>query len=286
VTLPGKITTYAYVTTVPKTIGLGESIYIDGWISPPTELNGLINANYTFTITKPNGATDTVVKDSDSPGTASFGYLCDQAGTWSVKLSWAGDPTHLGSESTPATWSVQEGYVTPPYPSMPLPTGPWKFPISDEYRDWYQISGSWPMTWYDASGANFNPYTKGPVTSHILWEIPFDAGGIVGETGYIGLSGNQYSGLSIYTGYGEVAAEGRIYYTKTTGYGSQQQPDIVCLDQYTGKVLWEKLLHCAPGYPASGGTLAIEITTRGKIDPKTGETGTGAFSLWVMGDGI
>jgi len=107
-----------------------------------------------------------------------------------------------------------------------------------------------------------------------------------GETGFIGLSGTQYSGLPIYTGNGEVAADGRIYYTRTQGYGAQQQPDIVCLNQYTGEKIWEQLLYCATGYPGSGSSLAIEIMTRGKIDPKTGDSGTGAFSLWVMGGGI
>jgi outer membrane protein assembly factor BamB len=276
VTIPGKIATYAYVTTTPTIIGLGQAVYIVGWTTPPAELFGAIRANYTFIITKPDGTTDALVYDSLSESTRSFGYVCNQEGTWSVKLSWAGDINYEGSVSTPATWTVLKDYVEPTIPSVPIPTGPWTYPISGEDYEWYQISGAWPQSSYNMSQSNFNPYSQGPNSPHVLWRLQESVSGLIGGEG--GSSYYEFSPLTL------VAAQGRLYYTRAESNSSSAvtHPVLYCLDQYTGKVIYRVDL---PG-TGSGGTPSIEISAKVKADVRTGVLIPQAFSLWLTSGGI
>ena len=272
-----KVKLYAYVDTMPKTVGDGESIYIVGWLTPPRELSRATYQNLTFKITKPDGTTDTVVHGSDSPATYSFNYICDQAGTWSVTLSYAGDRFHESCVSDPATWTVQEGYVKPTYPSEPLPTGPWQYPISAQYYEWYQISGEWGGSKYDASFGGWNPYSRGPNTAHILWDLPSMGGMIGGKQGWLSVDPSSPSPF---------AWQGRLYYTTTvgytttvSGYTTQTHSQLVCLDQYTGKQIYAVDL---PG-AATASLLGIELTGRIKVDRSVNPEGAPptAFLLWL-----
>ena len=111
-------------------------------------------------------------------------------------MKFPGDYLHEASESPAWTWTVEDGYVVPTYPSEPLPTGPWKFPISLEYRDWFQISGPWPESSFNASICNFNPYSTAPNTPHVLWRMQGERAGITGGApgegggGFVGYSGS------------------------------------------------------------------------------------------------
>jgi outer membrane protein assembly factor BamB len=282
----GKIATYAGVATVPKTIGQGQYIYIVGFITPPRELSGAVYPNLTFTITDPDGATDTRVHYSNSEATYSFGYVCDQTGTWSVTLSYPGHVFQQGATSEPATWTVQTE-PEPTYPSEPLPTGYWEYPISGENYEWYQIAGPWPTSNYDKSrsGSNWNPYTKAPNTPHVLWKLETWSGGIIGgETGY----------LSTYCpperrGSFSAAAQGRFYYTTSEPYTTSEglgatHPVLWCFDQYSGELIYRRDI---PG-TGSGGAPILEMIGFLKVDPKVAveESPRGVFSIWLTSGSI
>ena len=272
-----KIQTYAYASTSPKdTIGQGQSIYIVGWVTPPPCQSGPIYYDYSFTITKPNGTTDTIVKDSNSEASTSFGYLCDQVGTWSVTLSYPGDQIHTGAVSEPWTWTVQEEPV-PIDPTQPIPDYQWEYPVSAEYYEWYQITGAWPGNEYNEARENFNPYTKGPNTPHIIWKKDNAGAGMVGQLGYSARTTGGSVPISVY---------GKLYTRDTIGSGDTRYPVLIATDIFTGEELWRSPLPTDPENPgASGGTLYVEFQARVKVDPKLGPRPGGVVSIWCIGGG-
>jgi outer membrane protein assembly factor BamB len=285
---PTTVQPYAFVGTVPgDKIGLGEYIYIVGWVSPPRELQGgIYHDNPSFVITKPDGTKDTISKKLDSPATASIAYLCDQEGTYSVVLDFPeqdwGAPflTQLPAVSPPATWECEEGYVAPTYPDYPLPTGKWSWPISGEYREWYQISGAWLNDKYDASQSYFNPYTKGPNTPHVLWTMQVDLGGIMG-----GEMGNKFFEPDWEDC---VMLAGRLYYmteeraVTTEENRGTRQGIMHCLDIFTGEELWAKPL---PG-PGGAGNMWVELQHEPKIDPRQAVEPDQIVAIWIDGSGL
>jgi len=104
-----KITPLVSVCTVPKGVeGLGQTIFLAGWINPPREVNGAVYWDLKFTVTKPNGNTQTIpIKNTDSPATCNARVVVDQLGQWTFKLSFAGDALHNAAESPPWTLTVK-----------------------------------------------------------------------------------------------------------------------------------------------------------------------------------
>ena len=287
VTIPAaKLPSFSFVNTVPYSkAGTGDTIYIVGWVSPPREYISAIFSEFDFVITTPDGTKDTSIQQPESPATSSFSYVCSQAGTYSVVLKFPGSDVYLPSESPAWTWTVEDGYVVPTYPSEPLPTGPWKYPIPNSYQQWFQIAGPWPESQFNASYNNFNPWSTAPNTPHVLWRMVGGSAGITGGSEGMGGGGIVGAGGSAPT---VVAAQGRLYYTTSENYVSssttlQSHPVLWCVDQFTGEVIFKKDI---PG-TGSGGTPIIEIQPRVKIDPEAIEYVTGgAFSLWLTGGGL
>jgi outer membrane protein assembly factor BamB len=286
--IPPPILSWSYCDAIPDTIGLGQWIYIVGWVNPPPPHFFEIYYNYTFTVTDPDGVTYTHKTDSDSPGTASFGHQCNKLGEWSATLYWPGDSYkenvtrgHNECQSDPAYWTVQQDPVEPyGYEDVPLPTGPWDYPISSEAYEWYQISGAWMFTGsrmgYNGTGGNFNPYTWAPKAPHILWKKQTGTGGLIGgDEGYLGNQrGSEISA---------VAWQGRLYYATRTDVEGESRAAIVCLDQFTGEEIFTRVL-TAPGVGVSN--LALELSGTIKGDPGRGEGETGVTSLWAIGDAL
>ena len=58
-------------------------------------------------------------------------------------------------------------------------SGPVQWPVPS----WKSAPGAWltqnPLSSYNMSGGNYNPYSTAPNTSHILWRVPFDIGGAI-----------------------------------------------------------------------------------------------------------
>ncbi|MFB3888027.1 MAG: PQQ-binding-like beta-propeller repeat protein [Candidatus Bathyarchaeia archaeon] len=295
-----KVRTTAFAFANPQLVGKGQTVWLVGWISPPTGVGNQKYANLTMTVTKPDGTTKTVFFDLTDVGAAvNTNFVCDQAGTYSVKLTWAGDARHLGSESPPYSWTVQQDPIDFSLPKVPLPTGYWRFPISAQYYEWYQISGPWAQNRYDATQAQFNPYSKGPNTPHILWRKQVVPGGLAGGgEGWNSIQGSFAPNTEVNIGLANyVAAQGRLYYTTRDFANNYTQTRILlhCVDMYTGQDVYNVDLDwpiAAPStnpnaFPPGRPNLFLEVVgqSKGGTDVRTA-TVTGAYSLWVSGNGL
>jgi outer membrane protein assembly factor BamB len=227
-----KIKTYAYASVIPATQQIGNSILINAWITPPPPIAAdqapVVYHNLVFTITKPDSTTETqTVTNSEGPGTVWWTYTPNKVGTYTIKLSWAGDDTHEAVESPTSTFTVQEQPI-PTYPENPLPTGYWTRPISAENRAWYQISGDWLFgagqgLEHDGTGNSFNANSKAPNSAHILWTKTAGIGGLIGGSEY----GSMFSNVNPVS----IIMLGRVYFV-ASGY-------LTCVDLRTGQELWK-----------------------------------------------
>jgi outer membrane protein assembly factor BamB len=286
------IATTAFMSLRHNPTGINQEVLVNSWttpnaprwadlnMTPPTDpanplmipaqsnTSGIPRLGYTYTITKPDGTVNTVVRTSDGPSTDWFIFRPDQLGTWTVEFSWAGVEfkdssgnviaSFLGCTTGKQQLIVQQEQI--PYaPAAPLPTDKWNYPIISENREWYAISGPYlePTTGtargYDGTGSRFNPYSRGPNTAHIAWMDP-------PASGMAGLVGGQYGQIPQYgatAGTINVVMAGRAYYTANNL--------IYCLDIRTGQRLWT-----APGTYTFG-------TIEGSAPPATG-SGTGLYN--------
>jgi len=283
---PTEIEMRGFVGTVPlNKVGLGDYIYIVGWVSPPRELQGgIYHSDLEFVITRPDNTKESVFIALDSPATGSFAYQCTQEGTYSVVVkfpdhTWAAPYlTQLATVSPAHAWEVEEGFVAETYPDDPLPTGAWTYPISGELREWFQISGPWYNQRYDASQSYFNPYTKGPNSAHVLWTLQIDIGG------QLGVDHRGYYPSFPYP----VTLQGKMYITgneRAPSTGSSlpsTQPVLFCYDQFTGELLWKKTL---PG-TGSGGSIWLELRADIKSDPRQTYSPGELVNMWITGNGL
>jgi outer membrane protein assembly factor BamB len=251
-----KMATVAKISVTPGTVGLGQYVLVTGWVTPQPQVTGSIYHDFVITITKPDGTTYTKMMDSDTPGTFWFTYTPEQIGTYSAKLTWAGDADMQGSESVSYPFSVNQTQV-PLFPDTPLPSGYWQRPITDVNRDWYVLGGAWMETGRnerDVMGSCFNPYSTAPSSSHILWVL---------NTGMGGLSGGEYGATNIATAPAKVIMLGRAYY---------MSGGIHCVDLSTGQELWN------PPIAASGSIFALP---GGSAPSNTGSAATATPSIWI-----
>ncbi len=295
-----KTPTKAYSFATPQLLGKGQTVWVVGWISPPTGVSNQKYANLTLVLTKPDG---TIVNKffelSDVGAAVNTQYVCNNVGTWSVYLSWPGDATHEACESPAYSWIVQEEKVELNPPIVPLPTGYWQFPISAEFYDWYKISGPWTQARFDATQTQFNAYSKGPDTPHILWRSQVVPGGLAGgEQGWYSIQGTFAPNTEGNVGLANyVAANGRLYYTTRHFTNNYTQTRILlhCVNQYTGEEVYAVDLDwpiAAPStnpnaFPPGRPNLFLEVVgqEKGGTDVRQA-TVTGAYSLWVSGNGL
>ena len=206
VALPSGVTpdvnaeTIAHLSFRPRTVGLGQPILINMWIQSET-----LAANYQFfqaykvTITKPDGTTDTIVKDSYVADTTAWSeYIPETVGTYTLKLDFLGQyfpngtwyngvnydntaaipnyaPSGFGaannlrstyfqpSSDGPYVLTVQDQPVLS-WPASPLPTDYWTRPATTMNREWWPILGNYPGTGVVGGGptwpADTNPYAQ------------------------------------------------------------------------------------------------------------------------------
>jgi len=174
--------TIAHISFRPRTVGLGQTVLVNTWIqSVVLVANYKHFSSYQVTLTKPDGSTDVVTKDSYvADATSWFEFNPDQVGTWSIKFDYLGQyfpagyyfegvvypsiaaigPYSSGQFGAPAfanstyyqpssdgpyTLVVQSDFVQS-WPSEALPTEYWTRPVSPWHRDWWPILGNFPMT--------------------------------------------------------------------------------------------------------------------------------------------
>jgi hypothetical protein len=235
-----KRTVWAMLSIKPyPTVGLGQDILINAWLTPPPLTNRQIFSGYVFTFTAPSGNSFTVgPMDSEAPATVWFNLPLTELGNWSIKFEFPGDYASLPASITRYI-NVVNDWI-PSYPDTPMPYDfAWSRPINIQNREWRNIAGMWSQASYNASEGSYNPYTEAPRTAHILWDIPAYAniGGIMGaprgiETG----SGQEEYGAgqaglfsaSVYDC--DTILAGRAY--------SSAGGNITCVDLRTGEILW------------------------------------------------
>ena len=176
-----QIPTYAYITGIPSTIGVGQTITVYMWLDPVYGAAGGTSAviltngytastaltannyrfdNYKLTITAPNGAvsTQTWAVCSDPTSSVFTSFTPTQVGTYNLTFNYPGqvygangngysgsplvNDTYLASSAS-TTLTVQSTPIAAPVTSEPLPTNYWARPIYGENTNWYTISSNW-----------------------------------------------------------------------------------------------------------------------------------------------
>ncbi len=233
-----KIPVKAYVSAQPSTIGLGQIVVLNGWTVPPPPPDlGTLGSHgattgsrrpYYVNITRPDGTIDSS-GPHDSFGEGSFWttYTPNAIGTYSVVLIFKGDANYSATVSPPFTFTVQSEPKYSYLPDTQLPDYYWQRPINGENRLWYAISGDWRQTTNQINGQNYQPYSVGPKSPHILWTIAdMVQGGLIGGVG----QGQAYECASEITQLSTMVMAGKIYINH---YGTYY-----CFDADTGTKLW------------------------------------------------
>jgi hypothetical protein len=271
------IPTYAYCSVSPNPIGIGQSVYINFWITqPPPTASGQYGdrwGNMTVKIVQPDGTTETLGPfTSDATGGTSTRYTPAQVGNYTFQMFFGGQilagnnlapgfetNSFLGdyfkpSQSNVFSLTVQQESI-PSAPVASLPSEYWTRPIYGENNAWYTISGNWlglggsdfaNTGMYNQNG-NYNPYTTAPKTAHILWTKPEAFGGIIGGEYGGSETGNYYSTSQYEPKFAPIILNGILYYTVYPG-ASSNPAGWAAVDLHTGETLWTKntteLLRC------------------------------------------
>ena len=174
------IPTYAYISVVPNTIGVGQTIGVYAWLdavfgaaggrsaivgtsgytcSAALTSNNYRFHNYKVVITAPDGTTETKTWDvvTDPTSCVEFRFTPSHVGTYTFNFTFSGqayaqyehyagsslvNDTYLPSTAS-TTLTVQQEPIPAAAGSAPLPTAYWTRPIYGEGTDWYTISSDW-----------------------------------------------------------------------------------------------------------------------------------------------
>ena len=270
-TPPWTIVSYAYIVVAPNPIGVGQSTAINLWVDTPmlgaTITNNIRRTDYTLTITKPDGQTETKHWDviQDTTSVQYLQYTPDQVGNYTLKFDYGGQKYIWNTANTPGLSSANAAYendtilgasktttfeaLAEPIPaaigSYPLPAEYWTRPIEGQNTYWYSISSNWLGAPYNI-GANAGNHGPGghqddgvaPNSAHIMWSKPIQYGGLVGGNGTAVPGEMYYSGLS-YNGRfaNPLVLHGILYYQEPWG-NSASGGDYVAVNIQTGKEVW------------------------------------------------
>lgn len=272
-TPPWSIPTWAYLTVTPNPIGVGQTAYLSFFLDkvPPTA-NAQFGdrfEGFKVTVTMPDGTVQDLPlgarSSSDAVGGSWASYTPTQVGSYTFVFSYPGqtimgvNPSGTGqglpyvgdyfepSTSAPVTLIVTTEQVENP-PSVPLPTGYWQRPVPAMNLNWYTLGGNWlglSAVSFGATGVynvtgNFNPYSLGPNTAHVIWTKLYSFGGIIGgEFGGTEYGSNFMSTSQYEPKFAPIVINGVLYYNVFAG--SIQNPNgWVAVDIRTGKELWTK----------------------------------------------
>jgi hypothetical protein len=242
----------AYLSFRPNPVGLGQTILVNVWVTPPLH-EARYFKDFKITVIKPSGDTEVVTIDSFRADTTGyFERIADEQGTWKLKFDFQGAYFPAGNYSTtfgavmygvPQNFSFPQSCYYPPastgfqelvvqkdpiysWPWAALPTDYWTRPVSIENREWWSIAGHFP--WRGPGGgsnwpANTNQYWGyGDRYKFTPWvqapntaHIAWKRQGAIG--GLIGpITGNQpVEGWSSGGGNPSIIYAGRCYQTVT-----------------------------------------------------------------------
>ncbi|HLN89950.1 MAG TPA: PQQ-binding-like beta-propeller repeat protein [Candidatus Binatia bacterium] len=266
--------TLGFINVAPNPVGLGQTVTVNFWVNQPTPTaNGVYGDRWhslTVSVGKPDGTNATLGPfTADATGGTFTLFTPDSLGNYTFQFIWPGQvltgenppPTafanvqaYIGDTFAPCksplvTLTVQQEAIKAPQDN-PLPTGYWQRPISALNANWYPIGGNWlglgqsqfsNTGLYNVTG-NYNPYSTGPLTPHILWTKPVAFGGTVGGTfGGSQVEGsatsNYYSASQYEPKFDPIILNGILYYELYPG-SNQNPAGITAVDLRTGKTLW------------------------------------------------
>jgi hypothetical protein len=289
---PWTIVSYAYLSAAPNPVGVGQTMDIVMWVDAPlvgaTVANDIRRHDYSLTITKPDGTTETknwpIVDDTTS--IQFFQYTPDQLGTYTLKFDYKGqiytwaNPTYQNDTILPAskttTFTVQQEPIPAPIDSFPLPTEYWTRPIEGQNTYWYSIASNWLGTPY-ILGANpsygvpgaYQPNGLAPNSAHIMWAKQIQYGGIVGGSNTTVPGEMYYQGGSYNVRWNNpIIMQGTLFYQEPLG-NSGTGGDYVSVDLTTGKELW-RINATATGVslvPSFGYLYALETPNQHGVLP-------------------
>jgi len=248
--------TFAYLAIRPNPCGVGQSLLINFWITPPMPQPGIIAHGYTVEITHPDGTKEKLGPfDSIQADTSMWTeWTPKETGEYKIKVIYPGETVPAGTpyQSTTVgsaysskltdnyTFSAAESPVTtltvqeqplPGYVQTPLPTEYWNRPVTIENREWAQVGmGNWEMSGADMRSSYSQLYGGAPGSAHIYWALTSGVGGQVGDKYGDAIFGGNPPGDSNVARYMTRAVAGMGYYSSTDG--------VHCVDLTTGKELW------------------------------------------------
>jgi len=261
------VTTYAQINVAPNPVGIGQTVTINMYLAVPLETSETAK-NMTLYITDPHGEKSTYGPfTSDTTGGTYYLFVPDTLGNYSIYWYYPGQ-TLTGNEA-PRGWGgliadpstsptitlmVQEEQVTlSAYPITPLPGTWWQTPVTAEnIQEWYKICGPWlgfsPNDFASCGALGLsngfencvcNPYTSDVTSGHIIWTLPWGAGGVPGGI-YGGTENSNYWMTRQYSpNFAAVIMNGVLYSQQYTFAKSTGALDgIVAIDLYTGKELF------------------------------------------------
>jgi hypothetical protein len=261
-------TTYAQINVAPNPVGVGQIVTVNLYLAVPLETSEPAGPSMVY-ITDPDGhETEHGPYFSDATGGTYMTFTPDQTGEWEVYWHYPGQtltgPTAdslprpgwgemIADPSTSPTihLTVQEEPISlSAYPITPLPTRWWQTPVTAEnVQEWYKICGPWlgysPNDFAACGGLGLNngfennvcnPYTEDVLSGHVIWTLPWGAGGIPGGI-FGGTEHSNYWMTRQYSpNFAPIIMNGILYsqqytYAKTTG----ALDGILAVDLYTGE---------------------------------------------------
>ncbi|MDR0372464.1 MAG: PQQ-binding-like beta-propeller repeat protein [Nitrososphaerota archaeon] len=255
-------TTYIYVAAAPNPQLVGEVVYITYIIANvPPSVYPVDTPRYfwwsgiTLTITYPDGSVKNITKlETSYAGAGTYVFTPQEPGNYSVVASYAGETIpsgpsagiNYGPSTSPATtFRATDGpSEIQSIISYPLPEEYWTFPIEAQNHQWYIYAGGWLAGRFAEAGVQnaYNPYTRGPYSSHVMWSRTWTIGGLVGgersneqyQFGRWPGGSDQY--FSPFISNGIMYVNRPQYYTTSTA--ATQRAGFEAIDLATNEVLW------------------------------------------------
>jgi hypothetical protein len=262
-----------FLSVSPNPIGVGQMALVNMWITFPSGEGKFMNG-YSVVITKPDGTSETVNKQSYvADGTSWFQYIPTQVGEYKFQFFFAGEyyPAGYyrnGNYSTTRTGDFASAiynpsdYVAPAQSpvtvlnvqqqqveswdglmanaGMTTPTDYWSYPIEPNHRDWVMVAGNYPWaeTLVGQGPVSWSDEYYGPYIPAV--HTPHIVWQRVGAlAGMIGAE-TGYNSMSGNPGTPSVLFMGRGYQTVTKSINGQPtQSYAECYNIQTGEIYYD-----------------------------------------------
>lgn len=251
-----EITTYAFIHVAPDPVGQGQTVSVLMWldkvIGGANEANDIRFENYKLTITDPDGDTETETWDiaHDTTSSQYYAYVPSKVGEYTFEFEFPGQTYDFGGDydgdyyapsSAETTLTVQEEKVTA-ISGYPLPQEYWARPIYGENSNWWPIGSNWLGTGspeFKSINFGYNVAISGSVgsrTSHVMWTMPLQSGGVVGDDNFVFEGDTYFEGTAYRNRFtNPIIMAGKLFYKEPLNYAGSADGPTVCIDLRTGE---------------------------------------------------